>query len=238
MLGYSPFPMNLGIHQLGYVFTAWGVLLAADTLVIAIFTTSRVTLIVAVILSGMFLGLNNTLTTQAVMLVSPVERSVASAAYGFVRFIGGGLAPYFAARMAADLNVHVPFYVATAAIVLAVGVLATGHSLLTQAEQRAEEAAAPEPAQPLAPAAMAGNGRAPGGGCRDTGAGGTPPARCRSCRPESAGKPRTTGRRSPASGWPAPGEPRASRRNGGQPWLTHRQSPRPPAVRQPAGRSR
>ena len=103
-------------------------MLAADTLVIAIFTTSQVTLIVAVILSGMFLGLNNTLTTQAVMLVSPVERPVASAAYGFVRFIGGGLAPFFAARMAADLNVHVPFYVATAAILLAVGVLATGHS--------------------------------------------------------------------------------------------------------------
>ncbi len=28
------------------------------------------------------------------MTVSPVERPVASSAYGFVRFIGGGLAPY------------------------------------------------------------------------------------------------------------------------------------------------
>lgn len=58
--------------------------------------------------------------------------------------------------MAPGLNVHVPFYVATTAIVLAVGVLATGHSLLTQAELRAEEAAAPQLAQPLA-----GNGRVP-----------------------------------------------------------------------------
>ena len=33
---------------------------------------------------------------QAVMLVSPVERPVASSAYGFVRFIGGGLAPFAA----------------------------------------------------------------------------------------------------------------------------------------------
>ena len=26
MLGYAPFPLHLGIHQLGYVFTGWGVL--------------------------------------------------------------------------------------------------------------------------------------------------------------------------------------------------------------------
>ena len=46
-----------------------------------------------VIVAGVFIGVNNTLTTQAVMIVAPVERPVASAAYGFVRFIGGGLAP-------------------------------------------------------------------------------------------------------------------------------------------------
>lgn len=190
VLGYSPFPMKLGIHQLGYVFTAWGVLLAifavfvaplvqrrfgtpktlyvnllllaADTLVIAIFTTSRVTLIVAVIVSGMFLGLNNTLTTQAVMLVSPVERSVAAAAYGFVRFIGGGLAPYFAARMAASYNIHLPFYIAAASIVLAAGVLSTGHSLLVRAEFQSEQealAAQPRPREDQVEPARPGGGR-------------------------------------------------------------------------------
>ncbi len=58
------------------------------------------TVIVAVIVSGAFIGINNTLTTQAVMLVSPVERPVASSAYGFVRFIGGGLAPFVAGKLA------------------------------------------------------------------------------------------------------------------------------------------
>ena len=49
-------------------------------------------LIAAVIVSGAFIGINNTVTTQAVMTVAPVERPVASAAYGFIRFIGAGAA--------------------------------------------------------------------------------------------------------------------------------------------------
>ena len=163
LLAFTPFVMHLGIHQLGYVFTGWGVmvaifavfvaprvqarfgtprtlyvtlaLLALDLVVIAAFTWSQSTLIVAVIVSGAFVGLNNTLTTQAVMLVAPVEKPVASAAYGFVRFIGGGLAPFVASRLAADINVHVPFYLGAATVAAAVVVLATGHSLLTRAEQ-------------------------------------------------------------------------------------------------------
>ncbi len=124
VLGYAPFPMNLGTHQLGYVFTCWGVLVAVfaifvaprlerrlgvakalylnltlfaiDVLVIALYTTNRTVLIAAVIVSGAFIGINNTVTTQAVMTVAPVERPVASASYGFIRFIGAGLAPYVA----------------------------------------------------------------------------------------------------------------------------------------------
>jgi MFS transporter, ACDE family, multidrug resistance protein len=64
---------------------------AVVVLVIAIWTTDRAVLIPAVIISGIFIGVNNTVTTQAVMTVSPVEKPVASAAYSFVRFIGGGL---------------------------------------------------------------------------------------------------------------------------------------------------
>jgi len=167
LLAYTPFPMHLGIHELGYVFTGWGImvaifavfvaqrlqarfgtprclyvnffLLGVDLAVIAAFTSSQKVLIVAVIISGAFIGLNNTLTTQAVMLVSPVERPVASASYGFVRFIGGGLAPYFASRMAAAWNVHIPFWVAAGTEVVAIAVLASGHSLLTRAENATSE---------------------------------------------------------------------------------------------------
>jgi MFS family permease len=172
LLAFTPFPMHLGIHELGYVFAGWGVfvaifavfvaprvqarfgtprtlyvnlaLLAIDLVVIAVFTSSQITLIVAVIVSGAFVGLNNTLTTQAVMLVAPVEKPVASAAYGFVRFIGGGLAPYFAAKLAAAINVHVPFYLGAVTVAAAIAVLATGHSQLTRAEHTpAEELAVP-----------------------------------------------------------------------------------------------
>jgi ACDE family multidrug resistance protein len=167
LLAYTPFLMHLSIHQLGYVFTAWGVLvaifavsaaprlqrrfgtpktlyvnlalLAIDLVIIAVFSSSKTTLIVAVIISGAFIGLNNTLTTQAVMLVSPVERPIASAAYGFVRFIGGGLAPYAASKLAVTFNVHVPFYLGAGTVVIAIGVLASGHALLTKAESGAED---------------------------------------------------------------------------------------------------
>ncbi|GLY81638.1 MFS transporter [Actinoallomurus iriomotensis] len=169
VLGYAPFPMDLGAHELGYVFTGWGVfvaifaifgalrlqarlgiaralyvnlaLFAVDVLVIAVFTTSKTVLIIAVIIAGIFIGVNNTITTQAVMTVAPVERPVASAAYGFVRFIGGGLAPFAAGKIAEHSNVHVPFYVGSAAIALGIVVLATGHRLLGEAE-RAQEAEA------------------------------------------------------------------------------------------------
>ena len=50
-------------------------------------------------MAGAFLGINNTLITEAVMGAAPVERPVASAAYSFVRFSGGAVAPY-AARQA------------------------------------------------------------------------------------------------------------------------------------------
>jgi MFS family permease len=174
LLAYTPFPMHLGIHQLGYVFTGWGILvaifavfvaprmqrrfgtartlqvnlalLAVDLVVIAAFTSSQLTLIIAVIMSGAFVGLNNTLTTQAVMLVSPVEKPVASAAYGFVRFIGGGLAPYCASRLAASFNVHVPFYLGAGTVALAILVVATGRAELARAEQSIRSAGhAPEP---------------------------------------------------------------------------------------------
>ena len=158
MLGYVPFPMHLSIYGLGAVFFGWGVLVAvfsvfvaprlqrrfgtAPTLyvnlalfaavlaVIAAFTDYPEVLVVCVVVAGAMIGVNNTLTTQAVMLVAPVERPVASAAYGFIRFIGGGLAPFAAGLLAERFNVHVPFWIGAGAVVVAIAVLATGHRLL------------------------------------------------------------------------------------------------------------
>ncbi|MCQ4198462.1 MFS transporter [Streptomyces sp. NPDC058783] len=174
MLGYAPYPMELEAHELGLVFTGWGLLVAAFSVffaprlqarygtapvlyanllglavvmaVIAAGVTDPTTVIVAVVVSGAFIGINNTLTTQAVMLVSPVERPVASSAYGFLRFIGGGLAPYVAGKLADATDLSVPFYLGAATFLLAVPVLASGHRLLRRAETGGGEG------EPVAPA--------------------------------------------------------------------------------------
>jgi ACDE family multidrug resistance protein len=172
VLGFAPFPMHLDTHQLGIAFTGWGVLVAifavfgaprlqarfgiartlyanltlfaADIAIIGLFARDQAVLIGAVVATGIFIGVNNTITTQAVMTVAPVERSVASASYGFVRFIGGGLAPFFAGKMAERWGVHVPFYVGAASVVLAIVVLSTAHRLLRVAEEnQAAELAGP-----------------------------------------------------------------------------------------------
>ncbi|WP_371801329.1 MFS transporter [Streptomyces sp. NBC_01732] len=162
MLGYAPYPMELSAHELGLVFTGWGLLVAAFSVfvaprlqarygtapvlyanllglgivmaVIAAGVGTPTVVIVAVIVSGAFIGINNTLTTQAVMLVSPVERPVASSAYGFLRFIGGGLAPFVAGKLADATDLSVPFCLGAATFLLAIPVLASGHGLLRKAE--------------------------------------------------------------------------------------------------------
>ena len=163
LLGYSPFLMHLSPIRLGLVFCGWGVLvalfavfgapwlkgrfgtprslyvnfalLAADLAVIGIWPGKPVVVIVAVIVAGAFLGVNNTLVTTAVMSIAPVERPVASATYGFVRFIGGGLAPYAAAKLVEHYNTHVPFLLGAGTVVAAALTLSTVHGALDAADR-------------------------------------------------------------------------------------------------------
>ena len=171
LLGYSPFLMGIDSPLgLGLVFCGWGVLvavfavfgapwlkrrfgtsktlyvnfvlMAVDLALIGIFPGDPVVVIVAVIIAGAFIGVNNTLVTTAVMSIAPVERPVASATYGFVRFIGGGLAPWVAGILVTAFNPHVPFLLGAGTLLAAAVVLATVHKALAAADRG--EVAQPE----------------------------------------------------------------------------------------------
>jgi ACDE family multidrug resistance protein len=166
ILGYAPFLMHLSPLKLGAVFCAWGILvalfavfgapafkkrlgtprtlyaslavMALVTLAIGVWPEHRWVVIGATIASGIFIGTNNTLVTTAVMSIAPVPRPVAAATYGFVRFIGGGLAPYAAGKLVEHYNAHVPFILGAVTVAASALVLSTVHSALTAAD--AEEA--------------------------------------------------------------------------------------------------
>ncbi|CAJ1316940.1 MFS transporter [Paenibacillus sp. PK4536] len=153
LMAYSPYVMGLDEHGLGYVFFGWGILLAftsvfvapklqsrfnlaasmgvmltlftIDLLVMGIgtFMGSPTTVIVAVIVAGIFLGINNTLITTAVMESAPVERSVASASYSFVRFLGGAASPWLAGKLSEWYNAQMPFYFGALMVFIGVIVL-------------------------------------------------------------------------------------------------------------------
>ena len=74
--------------------------------------------------------MNNTLITEAVMGAAPVERPVASAAYSFVRFSGGAVAPYAAGKLGENVSVHAPFWMGAIAVLVGAVILVAGRNTL------------------------------------------------------------------------------------------------------------
>ncbi|SDM47367.1 Predicted arabinose efflux permease, MFS family [Fictibacillus solisalsi] len=162
LMAYSPFVMNLDEHGLGYVFLGWGLCLAITSVFVApkiqarfgtvksmcamlilfaltllsmgIWTDHAIVVIIAVIVAGLFLGTNNTLITTAVMQVAPVERATASAAYSFVRFIGGAIGPWLANKLAETYSPHVPFVTGAIFVLFAMLVVAFGRKHLAHVD--------------------------------------------------------------------------------------------------------
>lgn len=163
LMAFAPFVMGLDEHGLGYVFLGWGLCLAFTSVFVApkiqakfgtiksmcamlilfaltllsmgIWTDSSTAVIVAVIIAGLFLGTNNTLITTAVMQVAPVERATASAAYSFVRFLGGGIGPWLANKLAEEFSPHVPFITGAIFVFLAMLVIAFGRKHLAHVDK-------------------------------------------------------------------------------------------------------
>jgi ACDE family multidrug resistance protein len=94
--------------------------------------SSRAVLIVLIIVAGGLMGINTTLITTAVMHVAPVERGTASAAYSFVRFVGGAIAPWLAGKLAERYAPSVSYYVAAVAVFLGMLVLVSGRRYLNR----------------------------------------------------------------------------------------------------------
>ena len=171
LLAYTPFPLNMGARQVGLVFFGWGVALAFASVfiaprlqerwgtlpsalmalagfalvlaVMAVWTGNKAVLAGGVVAAGLFLGINNTLVTEMVMNAAPVPRGVASAAYSFVRFAGGAVAPWLAGVLGERINDHVPYWVGAAAVLLGAGVLAYSRRHLLHIDAVLAHGAAP-----------------------------------------------------------------------------------------------
>jgi MFS transporter, ACDE family, multidrug resistance protein len=158
LMGFTPFPLNMNAHQIGLIFFGWGLALAFTSVVVAprlqrrfgtvptllvnlvamtatlavmaLGTDNKSVLVSCVVVSGLFIGINNTLVTETVMKAAPVERGVASAAYSFVRFSGAALAPWLAGVLGERINMHMPFWVGAGAVLLGAGVLTATRSHL------------------------------------------------------------------------------------------------------------
>lgn len=157
LLAWTPFVLGMTAIQVGFVFFGWGLMLAISSVVVAprlqarfgtmnsvigalfcfalilavmaLATTNKPVVIACVVLAGIFLGINNTLVTETVMKAAPVERPVASAAYSFVRFLGGAVAPYIAGKLGENVSPNAPFWLGAVMVLLAMGVLVVWRSL-------------------------------------------------------------------------------------------------------------
>ena len=96
------------------------------------------------IAAGAFLGVTNTLVTEAVMGAAPVERPIASAAYSFVRFTGGAVGPFVALKLAEKVDLHAPFWFGAGAVAVGVVIVAAGSRTIAAALDAGTEST-PEP---------------------------------------------------------------------------------------------
>ncbi|MDO0911966.1 MFS transporter [Streptomyces sp. DT2A-34] len=139
VLAFTPFVLDMSPYRSGAVFFAWGVLLAVFSVVVAPRLQERfgslkvlggslvllavdvlvlgygghTTAVVCTVLSGAFIGVNNTVYTELALGVSHAPRPVASAGYNFVRWFAAAAAPFFAPRIEEWTgSIHVPFVVA------------------------------------------------------------------------------------------------------------------------------
>ncbi|MFH8980828.1 MFS transporter [Streptomyces varsoviensis] len=170
VLAFTPFVLNMSPYKSGGVFFAWGVLLAVFSVLVAPRAQARfgslkvlgaslvllavdllflgygdhTTAIVCTVISGAFIGLNNTVYTELALGVSDAPRPVASAGYNFVRWFAAAAAPFLAPKIEGWTDIHIPFVVAAATAVIGAGIVWARRRPLTVEAEELEPAHATE----------------------------------------------------------------------------------------------
>ncbi|WP_262379767.1 MFS transporter [Nonomuraea sp. PA05] len=151
VLAFTPFILGMTAYGIGAVFFGWGVCVALSSVFaapplqrrigsvnvlhlalallavcqIGIALSGHAGVIVFTILSGIPIGLNNTVFTESAMEVSDAPRPVASAGYNFVRWMGGALAPFIATKLGEEIGIAVPYVVGALCCVIGMAILYT-----------------------------------------------------------------------------------------------------------------
>ncbi|MFH8406491.1 MFS transporter [Streptomyces sp. NPDC018019] len=157
VLAFTPFVLDMSPYKSGGVFFAWGVLLAVFSVLVAPRVQERfgslkvlggslvllaadllvlgygdhTTAVVCTIVSGAFIGLNNTVFTELALGVSDAPRPVASAGYNFVRWFAAAAAPFLAPKIEEWTDVHIPFVIAALAALVGAGIVGVRRRALT-----------------------------------------------------------------------------------------------------------
>ncbi|MGN5635341.1 MFS transporter [Streptomyces sp. AC154] len=164
ILAFTPFVLNMSPYKSGAVFFAWGLLLAVFSVLVAPRLQKRfgslkvvgaslvllaadlvilgygnhTTAIVCTIVSGAFIGMNNTVYTELALGVSDAPRPVASAGYNFVRWFAAAAAPFLAPKIEEWSNIHIPFVIAAVAAVIGAIVIWVRRSALNHEAEELE----------------------------------------------------------------------------------------------------
>ncbi|MFG6197453.1 MFS transporter [Nonomuraea sp. JJY05] len=149
VLAFTPFILHMSPYGIGAVFFGWGVCVALASVfgapplqrrigsvnvlhlslaLLAVFQigialSGHTGIIVFTVLSGIPIGLNNTVFTESAMEVSDAPRPVASAGYNFVRWMGGALAPFIATKLGEEIGVAVPYALGAACCLAGMAIL-------------------------------------------------------------------------------------------------------------------
>ena len=149
---------KFGAIELGLVFFGWGLCLALSSVFLAPRLTksfglvpvlvtilggfglvlavlgfgvhSLILLILLVIVAGVFIGVFNTVLTEAVMEATSLPRNVASSTYSGIRFLGGAIAPAVSGPLATSLGAGVPYWAGAIALVISLSALMVGKRTL------------------------------------------------------------------------------------------------------------